>query len=122
MSDFYAIYMVGKLGPRATTSVLNIFPKSDPKQSQFSSFSGKTWQFRELPNLITCFNNNNCLMTKNLEHIYIATLFIFLFHQTNSQIRLPPCPSRFFPFLHQNHHFLANFEEHNFIPSLDFTW
>ena len=32
MSDFYAIYMVGKLGPRATTSVLKIFPKSDPKQ------------------------------------------------------------------------------------------
>ena len=40
MSDFYAIYMVGKLGPRATTSVLKIFPKSDPKQPRTSENSG----------------------------------------------------------------------------------
>ena len=41
-SDFYEIYMAGKLRPRATTSMLKVFPESGPNLVGSGSLSSRT--------------------------------------------------------------------------------
>ena len=84
-SDFYRLYITENGISRSTTSVLKIFPNSDPKQSRTSENSSSLWKLRELHIYHMCDWFIICLIQKNLVHIYKSALFILLFHQTKTQ-------------------------------------
>ena len=126
VSSYDVRFLCNLYGRKARTESYNFrveyFSKIGPETVPIQQFQWQNLAVSGINQFSHMFDNNNYLNQKNLVHIYIATLFIFLFHQAKPQIRFPSFSSRFLLFLHQNHHFLSKFEKHNFTPHLDSTW
>ena len=115
VSSYDVRFLCNLYGRKAQTESYNFrveyFFKIGPETVPIQQFQWQNLAVSGIDQFSHMFDNNNYLIQKNLVHIYIATLFIFLFHQTNPQIRWLSSSSRFSPIFPTNPHFPSNLKD-----------
>ena len=89
VSSYVVRFLCNLYGRKARTESYNFrveyFSKIGPKTVPIQQFQWQNLAVSGINQFSHMFDNNNYLIQKNLVHIYIATLFIFLFHQAKPQ-------------------------------------